>query len=60
MEYHCNSQGAGALALQGEAEGTGFVRCKEKKAKWDITAVFHYIKVAKTKPGSPQSCIERK
>lgn len=60
VEYHCNGQGAGALALQGEAEGTGFVWPKGEKAKRDLTAVFHYIKAEKTDPDSPQSCTEGK
>lgn len=44
MEYHCDGQGAGALDRRGEAEGTGFVRPKEKKAKGDLAEVSHYIK----------------
>ena len=58
VEYHCSGQGAGALAPKGEAEGTGFDRPKEKKAKWDLNAIFHYIKAVKTEPDSPQSCTE--
>lgn len=59
MEYHCNGQGAGALALH-DAEGTGYVRPKEKVAKWDLTAVLHYIKAAKTKTDSSHGCTEGK
>jgi len=54
LEYHCNGQGAKAVALQGEAEGTGFVRPNEKQAKWDQTAVFHYTKAVKTESDSSQ------
>lgn len=41
-------QEAEALALWGEAERMGFPRLIEKVAKWDLTAVSHYIKAAKT------------
>lgn len=60
VEYHCKGQGAGALALWGVAERTGFPRPIEKVAKWGLTAVFHHIKAVKTQPNSPQWCTERK